>query len=121
MIWRDGRYLVCRRPTHKRHGGLWEFPGGKYEPGESHLDAARRELAEELALVADAVGEVLFTRHDPGSPFVIQFIEVTASGEPVALEHSELRWATLAELRELELAPSDAEFVRWLGERGGGL
>jgi 8-oxo-dGTP pyrophosphatase MutT (NUDIX family) len=48
VIRRQDRYLVCRRPAHKRHGGLWEFPGGKLEPGETLLEAARRELREEL-------------------------------------------------------------------------
>ena len=47
VIERDGKLLVCRRPGHKRHGGLWEFPGGKLEPGETIVDAARRELDEE--------------------------------------------------------------------------
>ena len=50
------RLLVCRRPAHKRHGGLWEFPGGKVEAGEDLLHAARRELAEELALETETAG-----------------------------------------------------------------
>jgi 8-oxo-dGTP pyrophosphatase MutT (NUDIX family) len=45
VIERDGRLLVCQRPAHKRHGGLWEFPGGKCDPGESDAEAARRELS----------------------------------------------------------------------------
>src|SRR5690606_20769929 len=56
VIRRDGRWLVCRRPAHKRHGGLWEFPGGKLEPGESLLEAATRELEEELAVRVTGVG-----------------------------------------------------------------
>lgn len=59
MIRRDGRYLVCRRPAQKRHGGLWEFPGGKIDDGESLLDAARRELAEELSINVIEVGATL--------------------------------------------------------------
>ncbi len=46
VIRRGPELLVCRRPAHKRHGGLWEFPGGKCEPGESDADTARRELLE---------------------------------------------------------------------------
>ena len=111
VIRRDGRWLVCRRPAHKRHGGLWEFPGGKLEPGESLLDAATRELDEELGVVVTRVGERLFSRHDEGSPFVIECVAVDIAGEPVAREHEELRWATLAELASLALAPSDAAFV----------
>lgn len=104
--------LLCRRPSHKRHGGLWEFPGGKLEPDETLLDAARRELREELQMRATSLGEPLFTCQDPGSEFVIEFVEVVAEGEPVALEHEEVRWATVAEAKQLELAPADEAFVQ---------
>jgi 8-oxo-dGTP pyrophosphatase MutT (NUDIX family) len=63
------RYLVCLRPAHKRHGGLWEFPGGKLEPGETLFDAARRELKEELGVQVVAVEDLVFSTQDPGSPF----------------------------------------------------
>lgn len=127
IIERHGRLLVCRRPEHKRHGGLWEFPGGKVEPGESHADALRRELREELAVEVVDVGEVVFSRADPGSPFVIDFVPVTIEGEPRALEHSALAWVAPEGLGDYALAPSDWEFVgaRGTGEgtgtgRGGG-
>jgi len=58
VIERDQKLLVCRRPVHKRHGGLWEFPGGKVQKGESDLEAARRELREELAVEVTGVGAV---------------------------------------------------------------
>src|SRR5690242_21147044 len=64
VVLRYGRYLVCRRPAHKRHGGLWEFPGGKLEPGESLLDAANRELTEELNVSVVSVGEPIYSAHD---------------------------------------------------------
>ena len=111
---RDSRFLIAQRPLHKRHGGLWEFPGGKFEPGESPFDAARRELAEELGVTLTSAGEVIFSAHDDGSPFVIEFYPVTFEGEPMALEHAELRWATLEEIAALPLAPSDARLVHYL-------
>jgi 8-oxo-dGTP diphosphatase len=108
----DGdRLLVCQRPPHKRHGGLWEFPGGKCEPGESDAEAADRELREELGVAATAIGAELFAIHDPGSPFLIAFVPVDISGEPVCHEHSALHWGTLEELIGLPLAPSDRRFV----------
>jgi mutator protein MutT len=108
----DGdRLLVCQRPPHKRHGGLWEFPGGKCEPGESDAAAARRELREELGVeVIDVAPEVLAVQ-DPGSPFLIVFLPVAISGTPVCHEHTALTWGTLSELAALPLAPSDRRYV----------
>jgi len=115
VIQRDGRYLVCLRPAHKRHGGLWEFPGGKVEPGETLEEAARRELEEELGVLASRVSDPVYAVQDPGSQFLIEFAPVIISGRPRAHEHDSLQWATVPELRKLELAPSDACFVRdWL-------
>jgi len=111
---RDTRYLIAQRPAHKRHGGLWEFPGGKFEPNESPFQAAHRELAEELGVNVREVGECLFEARDDGSPFVIEFYPVRYDGEPTALEHADLRWATLAEMAGLPLAPSDARLVDYL-------
>ena len=111
VIRRDGRYLVGRRPDHKRHGGLWEFPGGKVDTGESWLEAARRELSEELEMVTVDVGVLLLSVHDQGSPFVIHFLEVEAEGEPTPLEHSAVGWYTPDEMADLPLAPADARFV----------
>src|SRR4051794_25032594 len=70
---RGGRLLLCRRPAGKRHAGLWEFPGGKMLPGESPLAAIRRELAEELGVEVTAVSEMVLSRPDPGSAFVVEF------------------------------------------------
>lgn len=111
VIRRDRRYLLCRRPEHKRHGGLWEFPGGKLHPGETLLEAARRELFEELSLQATSVGPTLFARRDAGSPFLIEFAEVFVSGEPVVHEHDEVRWLTPLEILALPLAPVDRAFA----------
>ena len=113
----NGRYLVCQRPLNKRHGGLWEFPGGKIEPGESLLDAANRELSEELDVAAASVGEPIYSVHDEASPFVIDFVPCEIAGVPTCLEHAELRWASLEDIQHLDLAPSDRQFVRFLLDR----
>ena len=110
VIRADGRYLLCRRPRHKRHGGCWEFPGGKLEPGETLLDAAKRELREELGLEVTSVGEPLLCRRDGDSPFVIEFVPVDVQGAPRPLEHEEVRWVGADEGTALSLAPSDAVF-----------
>jgi 8-oxo-dGTP diphosphatase len=111
VIERGENVLVCLRPTQKRHGGLWEFPGGKIEPGESDFEAARRELNEELGVDVVSVGEVEFSMHDPGSAFVIDFVTVEIDGEPACLEHADLAWVTDDELQTLPLAPSDHRYA----------
>lgn len=110
----DGRYLICQRPAHKRHGGLWEFPGGKLERDESLLEAARREMREELGVRVVDVTAPLFATRDPASPFMIEFVPTSIEGEPTCLEHSALQWAPLEELPALPLAPSDRRFVDFL-------
>jgi 8-oxo-dGTP diphosphatase len=112
VVQREGKWLVCRRPANKRHGGLWEFPGGKLERGETLLDAARRELSEELGVEVTYCGQALFIRQDPGSVFSIEFVDVVISGVPEPIEHDELRWADRDELLHLNFAPVDAEFIR---------
>lgn len=114
VIRRHDRWLLCQRPPHKRHGGRWEFPGGKLEPGEVLADAARRELLEELGVAVTAVGEPLFIRHDDGSPFLIEFTPVEIAGEPRALEHTAVCWALPVEAAAMELAPADQAFVDYV-------
>lgn len=108
-----GTYLLCQRPSHKRHGGLWEFPGGKLEPGESLLETAIRELAEELDIRVTGVGEVLFTARDPGSEFAIAFVPTSIEGDPKCLEHTDLCWLTLDEMQQMPLAPADRQFAEF--------
>lgn len=114
VIERDGNYLVCQRAEDKRHGSLWEFPGGKVEAGETHFEAARRELAEELDVRVLSVGSPIFSVADPGSEFLIEFVPTTIDGSPTCLEHMDLRWISLPDLPSLELAPSDRRFVDFL-------
>lgn len=114
VIHRGDTVLICQRPAHKRHGGLWEFPGGKCEPGEDDATAITRELAEELGVRVRTVGTELFSASDTGSPFLIVFLPVEIDGEPKCLDHAAIRWLSIAEMIDLPLAPSDAKFVRHL-------
>jgi len=111
--------LVCQRPIGKRHAGLWEFPGGKLEANEALFDGAKRELLEELGLNVIAVGKILFSILDPGSTFRVNFVEVIISSEkkPFAVEHSQIAWLDIDQLRLLALAPTDQRFVDWLAEQ----
>ncbi len=119
VIEKDGKWLLGKRPPQKRHGGLWEFPGGKYEMGETTFDVAARELAEEMAVDVLRVGEILLRSGDLGSTYIIEFTEVLIDGVPTALEHEAIGWFDLEEMKALELAPSDLMFSDFLRNRGG--
>ena len=109
----DGRYLVCRRPLGKHLGGLWEFPGGKVEPGESPRVALARELAEELG-VDVAVGEALepvVWHYDRGPIRLLPYLCAIAGGIMHAREHDEVRWCAPAEFDELEWAEADLPVI----------
>ncbi|MDZ7778835.1 MAG: NUDIX domain-containing protein [Gemmatimonadota bacterium] len=114
VLHREGRYLLGRRPARKRHGGLWEFPGGKLDPGESTLDAVRRELLEEMGLLVTAAGGPLLSVMDGTSRFLIEFVEIFAEGTPSTLEHEAVGWFAPGEMLEIPMAPADATFARHL-------
>jgi 8-oxo-dGTP diphosphatase len=116
VIERDVKFLICRRPADKRHGGLWEFPGGKLEPGETAQAAAHRELAEELGVRVRSCGEQRFAVNDPDSNFVIEFHPVEIDGNPACLEHSALAWVSVPDMLLMDLAPSDRRFALFLQE-----
>ena len=120
VIERAGSYLICQRPLQKRHGGLWEFPGGKLLDGENAVEGAGRELAEELDIEVQSVGEPLLSLKDPGSDFVIMFCPVEVVGEPTANEHLDVRWVEPGELLDFDLAPSDQRFARLLTDGSEG-
>ncbi len=109
VVSRDGRYLLARRPLHKHHGGLWEFPGGKIHKGETVTEAIKRELHEELGVNVVSIGKTFAILSD--ELVQIRFLAVDIKDEPVALEHSELQWCNLTELTSVDLAPIDKRFV----------
>ena len=115
VIHRGDRYLVCQRPDHKRHGGLWEFPGGKVHLGETTSDAVQRELAEELGLQVRTVGKVVYEAKDHGSHFLIEFTLTSVNEDaPTQTEHKAIAWKTVAEMLDMPMAPCDLAFVQEL-------
>ncbi|MBK8477321.1 MAG: (deoxy)nucleoside triphosphate pyrophosphohydrolase [Opitutaceae bacterium] len=123
LIERGGLVLAAQRPAGKAQALLWEFPGGKIEPGEAPEAALLREIREELH-VEIAVGERLPDAfHDYGKfaitlvPFVAGLLDGV---EPHAAEHAALRWCAPEELRALDWAPADVPIVEhYLALRGG--
>jgi mutator protein MutT len=112
VIERRGAVLMARRPPGRRHAGLWEFPGGKVEPGEDDATALARELLEEMA-VACVVGELVAEGGD--DRVVLACYRVQLLGEPVALFHDRLAWIPLGELRGLETPPADQATILTIG------
>jgi len=108
----DRRVLAARRPLHKSLGGLWEFPGGKVDAGESPEVALRRELREELELEVGALAAMgVFEHHYPfGAIRLWPFTAHCADfGHPkmVLHEHTEICWVNAADALDLEWAPAD--------------
>ena len=96
--------------------GLWEFPGGKVEPGESPIDALRRELAEELKVNVEVKQYLTTTDYEYEFGVVslsTYYVELRGT-EPVLTEHSEVRWLAPSELFDVEWAPADVPAVRML-------
>lgn len=96
----DGAVLLALRPQHKHQGGLWEFPGGKVEPGESVQAALARELLEELDLQVLASEPLLVTDHDYGDKQVRLDVWLVTrhAGTPRGREGQALAWVPLAAL-----------------------
>ena len=113
LIWDGDRFLICQRPAHKARGLLWEFVGGKVEPGETPQQALVRECREELA-VSVTVGEVFMdvTHVYPDlTVHLTLFCAEIADGTPQLLEHHDLRWIGVHEIDDYDFCPADEEFL----------
>ena len=120
LIQDTDRVLICQRPAHKARGMLWEFVGGKVEPGESPEEALIRECREELAItisVGDIFTEVTHTYPDLTIHLTVFNAEITA-GVPRKLEHNDLRWITADELGRYAFCPADQSIVEKLRKEG---
>ena len=113
LIRRGNRFLICRRPAHKTRGLLWEFVGGKVEPGETKQQALARECMEELA-VEIAVGPVYMQVIHPYPDMTVEltlFDAAITAGEPQLLEHCEIAWITPQEIDNFDFCPADVEIL----------
>lgn len=120
LIWRGERFLACQRPAHKARGLLWEFAGGKVEPGESKEQALVRECREELGVTVapqDIFMEVTHAYPDMTVHLTLFNAQIT-EGEPQRLEHNALRWITAGEIDELAFCPADTQILQRIKEAG---
>ena len=118
VIFRNaGEVLVCRRDFNRHLGGKWEFPGGKVHEDETGIEALVREIREELGIpieVGDRLNSVVEWTDGDVSIRLQGFRCAITDGEPVALEHEEIRWCELSELRGLDWAEADVPLVEEL-------
>ena len=113
LIWDKDKFMICQRPAQKARGLLWEFVGGKVEPGETKEAALIRECQEELGVtlsVGDVFMEVVHEYPDITVRLTL-FNAVIAEGEPQKLEHNDIRWITPAEIPQYDFCPADVEIL----------
>ncbi len=113
LIWRENQFMICQRPSHKARGLLWEFVGGKVEPGETREEALIRECREELGVTV-SVGEVFMDvvhEYPDLTVHLTLFCATVAEGEPQKLEHNDIRWITPDEISDFAFCPADEEIL----------
>ena len=118
LIWRGDTFMICQRPAHKARGLLWEFVGGKVEPGETKEEALIRECREELAVtlsVGDVFMEVVHEYPDITVHLTL-FHAAIAKGEPRMLEHNDIRWIKPGDISGYDFCPADTEILAKIGE-----
>lgn len=109
LIWQGDKFMICQRPAQKARGLLWEFVGGKVEPGETKEDALVRECREELGVTV-SVGavfmEVTHTYPDLTVHLTLFYASIV-QGEPQKLEHSDIRYISVEEIPQYQFCPAD--------------
>ena len=118
IIRKDGKILVAQRKFGDTFGGLWEFPGGSIEEGESKEEALRREIAEELGIDINVGKEVFVIENDlPNIKIIIYLFECSINkGMPESIDCQDLKWVDMEELNDVKFIPADKKAVEWIIE-----
>ena len=114
LIWKDNRFMICQRPVHKARGLLWEFVGGKVEPGETKEQALIRECKEELNVLL-SVGDIFMDivhEYPDLTVHLTLFNATIAEGEPRKLEHNDIRWIAPSEIPNYDFCMADEEILK---------
>ena len=116
LIWDNDKFMICQRPANKARALLWEFVGGKVEPGETKEQALIRECMEELAvtlLVDDVFMDVVHEYPDITVHLTL-FNATIAEGIPQKLEHNDIKWIKVSEIDNYDFCPADEEILEKL-------
>jgi len=113
IIRKDGLVLVTRRPDGKPHAGMWEFPGGKLDGGETPQECLRREIREELDLevTVGPIFEVTFHRYEWGPVLILAYECSPSRGAIRNLQVAEHRWIAPRDLHRLDILPADLPII----------
>jgi mutator protein MutT len=115
VIEQNDAFLITRRQTGVHLAGMWEFPGGKIDPAETHTEALKREMREELDTDVEVQDLVFQISHDyPDRTVRLYFYRCTLHGTPTPLLGQEMRWVPRAELAMLGFPPADEELIHRL-------
>ena len=119
LVRQGNRFLICRRPAHKGNALLWEFVGGKVEPGETHAQALIRECREELAVTVQPGPVFMEVTHEyPDMTVRLTLFEARITeGEPQLLEHNAIAWITPAQIDAYDFCPADVEILAEIKRR----
>ena len=118
LIWDNDKFMICQRPANKARALLWEFVGGKVEPGETKEQALIRECMEELNILL-SVGDVFMDvvhEYPDLTVHLTLFNATIAKGEPKKLEHNDILWITPSEISNYEFCPADVEIIAKIQE-----
>ncbi len=114
LIWNNDKFMICQRPAHKSCALLWEFVGGKVEPGETKEQALIRECREELDITLSVGDEFIDVVHQYPDITVhlTLFNAAIAEGVPQKLEHNDIKWITPSEIPDYDFCPADTEILK---------
>ena len=118
LIWQNDRFMICQRPANKKRALLWEFVGGKVEPGETREAALIRECMEELAVTVAPQNIFMDVTHEYPDITVhlTLFNAVITAGTPQKLEHNDIKFITVADIPQYNFCPADVEILEKIKE-----
>ena len=118
LIWDKDKFMICQRPAHKARALLWEFVGGKVEPGETKEQALIRECREELAVTL-SVGDIFMDvvhEYPDITVHLTLFNACISQGTPQKIEHNDIQWITPAQIPDYDFCPADTQILQRIRE-----